>query len=266
MPTLEAIVQELNGRVRDVMVENVTSVHPDTPIAEAAQLMAEQNLRRMVVVDYRDKVIGVVSQRDLLKPYLFADQADVPPPSAEVEHVLSGRNPVTVSPELLLVKAAIVLATNKIGCLPVVGHRQQLVGLLTTTDLLRYVTGQRRDSLESCFQFYTPSTDARSHIPAYIRRSSGDLVVPLKSIEHHEAVREMVALGYDSGGGRILIKFLPPGQPHEGAFKLRRDKESLVISASDFVARFELAGKSNAFDVACRDESRYLVLSPKQGN
>ena len=65
--------------------------------------------------------------------------------------------PVTVLPNSPLLKTAFVLATNKIGCLPVVCVGHELQGMLTTTDLLRHVTGHARQSLETGFQFYSPN-------------------------------------------------------------------------------------------------------------
>ena len=139
MPTLEAMPTQATSLVRDVMTKEVQTSPPTALIAEVAEQMTDQNIRRVVVVDAQQRVLGVVSQRDVLRHYLATEQGDTPavePQNAEIQTLISRNKPVTVLPDLPLNKAAAVLAANKIGCLPVVGLKRELVGILTTTDLL----------------------------------------------------------------------------------------------------------------------------------
>ena len=56
-------------KVSDVMTKKVTSVNKDTPIEEAARIMADQKIGGMPVVD-RDKVVGMITETDLFKVFL----------------------------------------------------------------------------------------------------------------------------------------------------------------------------------------------------
>lgn len=281
MQAVEVAADHLVGTVRDVMTQDVQTVDPSTPVAEVANQMADHNVRRIVVVDAQRKVLGVVSQRDILRHYLAGSQdeqhgaaaasaaasaagaAPATPPVA-VQSLLSRDKPVTVAPNIPLAKAAWVLATNKIGCLPVVGFGEELCGLLTTTDVLRHITGHARLTLESSFQFYAPSAGSRVKPPAYIRQKTGDLVIPRKTMTRRDALPRFALLGYDGGSGRILIKFVEERNDSEGALPIRGDDEQIVIPAAGFVTHFELSGKTTAFDVVELEDGGYVVLKPRQ--
>lgn len=273
MPTLEAIAPpltapSLTGMVRDVMTKEVQTTTPTAPVSEVAHLMSANDGHRIVIVDPLQRVLGVVSQRDVLRHYLTAAEngtVDVAM-NAEIQTLVSREKPVTVLPDLPLVKAAAVLAGNKIGCLPVVGLKRELVGILTTTDLMRRVTGHGAETLEKSFQFYTPASVARVKLPAYIRKQSGELVIPMKCMDNREAVTSLVVLGYDAKSGRILLKFVTEGTEGEGAMRTRIEEDCLVISASGFVSHFDLIGKTSAFDVSVHKDNKYVVLTPRQSS
>jgi CBS domain-containing protein len=275
MPMLEAATlpvahaQSLSGMVRDVMTKEVLTTVPTTAVFEAAQLMAEADTHRIVILDSLQRVLGVVSQRDVVRHYLSAADAGLDIDTAmhaEIQTLVSRDKPVTVLPDLPLVKAAAVLAANKIGCLPVTGLKRELVGILTTTDLLRRMTGHGGDTLEKSFQFYTPASVARVKLPAYIRKLTGELVIPLKCMDNRDAVTSLVVLGFDAKSGRILIKFVTDGTEGEGAMRTRVEDDCVIISASGFVTHFDLIGKTSAFDVSVHKDNKYVVLSPRQSS
>jgi len=58
----------------DVMTSPVVTVGVDTPIGQAARVMRERNVRRLVVVDSRLRIAGIVSRSDLLKVFLRTDE------------------------------------------------------------------------------------------------------------------------------------------------------------------------------------------------
>lgn len=269
MQVLESIADRLKGMVRDAMTDDLPLVQATTSVAEVADRMADKSLRRVVVVDEHQHVIGVVSQRDVVRHYLAAadashDQGDASPGLVEVQTLISRSKPVTVTPEIPLIKAALALATNKIGCLPVVGPRQEAVGLLTTADILHQITGHALE-FEAAFQFYAPSAVVRTKLPAYIRKSNGELVIPLVCLDNRESLTDFVLLGYDPPSGRILIKFVPEANESQGSLRLKRDDEALVIPAGGFVTHFDLARKkTTAYDVSDHKDTKYLILTPRQ--
>ena len=269
MQETKVIGQELAGTVRDAFTEDVYTVRTDAPVAEATNLMTELNLRRVIVIGRKNRVVGVISQRDILRHYLSTQNqaalgAEQSFGTEQVGNILTKKNAITVTPDVSLIKAAVVLATNKIGCLPVVGLEDEPLGVLSTTDMLRHITGRGKGMLESSFQMYTPASEIRAKMPAYIRQKTGDVVVPLKSLKKSDAATDFAILGFDRGTGRILIKFVPEFNAAEGVLRTKRDTENLVISATDFVVRFQLTGKATAFDVADHNGTRYLILTPRQ--
>jgi CBS domain-containing protein len=58
----------------DVMTSPAITVVFDTDLGQAARLMQERNLRRLVVVDERGRIAGIVSRSDLLKVFLRTDE------------------------------------------------------------------------------------------------------------------------------------------------------------------------------------------------
>jgi CBS domain-containing protein len=273
MQTMEAIAQKLEGKVKSAMTEDVQSVTANTSVGEVADRMLDENLRRIIVVDSHNHVLGVVSQRDILRQYLAlqenAPQGDDGFDTIEIGSLISRDRPVTATPDLSLSKAAAVLATNKIGCLPVIDFGGELIGMLTTSDVLRHITGSVSLRLESAFQMYSPTQEQKVKLPAYIRKASGELVIPLKSMDKPEACSRCAVLGYDGTNGRILVKFISDETAAGGAdavMKTRTDDGCLVVSASGFVAHYNLAGKTSAFDISSHKDNRYLVLTPRQAN
>jgi len=120
-------------RVRDVMTSaNLTTARPEDDVAVAMQMMLWTNTRHLPVV--RDgKVIGVVSERDLLRR---GEEGKAAGTVFSVEEVMRSP-PVTIDPDAPLITAVSMMLSRKIGCLPVVAG-DALVGMLTTTDLLRH--------------------------------------------------------------------------------------------------------------------------------
>lgn len=58
----------------DVMTSPAVTVHPDTTVAHAAKLLAEEGVRRLPVIDSGGALVGIVSRRDVLGVFLRSDQ------------------------------------------------------------------------------------------------------------------------------------------------------------------------------------------------
>ncbi len=57
----------MHGRVEDLMAKNVIHIRPDVSIFEAAEMFLEYKLRRFPVLDENGKLVGQISQRDIMK-------------------------------------------------------------------------------------------------------------------------------------------------------------------------------------------------------
>ena len=58
----------------DVMTSPPITVRSDSRLVEAARLTQERNVRRLIVVDERGKISGIVSRSDLLQVFLRSDE------------------------------------------------------------------------------------------------------------------------------------------------------------------------------------------------
>jgi acetoin utilization protein AcuB len=128
--------------VRDRMSSPAVTITPDISLQDALKLMHERQFRRLPVVDDRDELIGIVSERDLL----YAS----PPPAAllggqGLDDLLSGllveeimtEEVIAATPDAFIEEAARLMADNKIGGLPVVDEDNHVVGVITETDVFR---------------------------------------------------------------------------------------------------------------------------------
>jgi acetoin utilization protein AcuB len=127
--------------VGERMSKPVITVRPKMPIHDALSLMNKEKIRRLPVVDARGKLVGVVSDQDLLN----ASPSDATTLSVwEMNYLLSKitieeimtREVITVSKDTPLEEAARIMADNKIGGLPVV-QDGEVVGIITETDLFK---------------------------------------------------------------------------------------------------------------------------------
>jgi hypothetical protein len=217
-------------------------------------------------MDASRQVSGVISQRDLLVQLIRilarCEQAGEAPPdpnSIGTVAELIQSSPITVPPELPILKAAAILATNKIGCLPVVDEQGGLLGMLGINEVLSAVT--RKIGLQE-FEFFTPSDGQRRKAPAYFRRVSRSLILPLETVGHVDPSMLFAQLGYNHGTGRIVVKFT--ADKCEGARKICRERECLTVPASDFVSHYEIRSDGSAYEVV--NHTGYLVLVPKQSS
>ena len=126
--------------VRHRMSSPAVTVGPNVPVMEALQVMKEHNVRRLVVVDGRGRLAGIVSEKDVLR----ASPSQATTLSIyEVSYLLQrlpvseimARDVVTVIEDTPLEEAARLMAERHLGGLPVM-RGEQVVGIITETDIL----------------------------------------------------------------------------------------------------------------------------------
>ncbi len=127
--------------VSDLMTEEVETIRRDSNLADLADIFDRHDIRHVPVVDEEGDVLGLVSDRDLLRNVL-TDQVDVPlsvrnsaMEGTLVETIMTAEVVSVESNESLRV-AARQLLDLKFGCLPVT-EGTHLVGIITPSDFLR---------------------------------------------------------------------------------------------------------------------------------
>lgn len=131
-------------RVRDIMGKSLVTISASERLSTVEDIMTLGHVRHMPVVR-AGKLVGVVSERDLLRASLSNlsrhrhDERRAFLHVVEITRVMSAP-PVVIGPEATVEEAALIMAERKIGCLPVV-EDERLVGMVTETDVLRWVAG-----------------------------------------------------------------------------------------------------------------------------
>jgi len=119
-------------RVADVMTKGVITLNPNNSFAKAVELMATGNFRHLVIADEEQKVLGVISDRDIFRCQSRIAEWQV----KQVGEVMTSQ-PITVTPETLLSVAVSTMVSKKINCLPVVEDTGTVCGIVTSTDIMK---------------------------------------------------------------------------------------------------------------------------------
>ena len=132
--------------VKDVMTTRVIWVRKDAPYRELAAALRTHRVSAFPVLGDGDKVIGVVSEADMLpkealdgEPGLFSDllhHRDAEKARGITAGDLMTAAVVTVGPEDTVAHAARLMYTRKVKRLPVVDANGHLVGIISRTDVL----------------------------------------------------------------------------------------------------------------------------------
>ena len=128
--------------VRDRMSSPAVTVTASASFPDALKLMRERRFRRLPVVDKKGRLVGIVSERDLL----YASPSSATSLSIwEVHYLLANlhiktimtKKVITPTPDTPVEDAARLMVTHKIGGLPVVDGRREVVGVITETDIFQ---------------------------------------------------------------------------------------------------------------------------------
>jgi CBS domain-containing membrane protein len=129
--------------VRDLMTSRAFSIKPKASLLALRDLMDEKDIRHVPVVDEEARLIGLVSQRDLLRSAV--GPVSEMPITTQVEIMqqvkvadIMTRDVETVGADQLLAVAAQIMLENKYGCLPVV-EEDRVIGILTEADFVRHL-------------------------------------------------------------------------------------------------------------------------------
>ena len=120
------------SEVADVMTSKVVTLSPHNTFSEAANLMNDRYFRHCVIVDAHGQIVGVISDRDILRALARNPNAR----SKSLDQIMT-RNPVTVRRNTPIAEAVSKIVSKRINCLPVVEENGGVCGIVTSTDLLK---------------------------------------------------------------------------------------------------------------------------------
>jgi acetoin utilization protein AcuB len=128
--------------VRERMTRNPVLCAPDLPVTEAFELIKREHIRRIPVVDKGGKLVGIVSDKDLLRvtpsPATTLSTYEIPYLLSRVKvgDVMT-KKVISVVEDTPIEDAARIMVDNKIGGLPVVSESGAVAGIITETDIFK---------------------------------------------------------------------------------------------------------------------------------
>lgn len=171
--------------VGERMSKPVITVRPETPIQEALNLMHKEKIRRLPVVDRKGRLVGIVTEKDLLHASpssatsLSVWELNYLLSKITIEEVMT-RQVVTVREDIPIEEAARLMVDNHAGGLPVM-RGEEVVGIITETDLFKV------------FLELLGAREAGIRISALVRNVPGELARLTRAI--YEAGGNILALG-----------------------------------------------------------------------
>ncbi|MCI4350447.1 MAG: CBS domain-containing protein [Thermoplasmata archaeon] len=159
-----------SARVSEIMTQPVIRVRPDVRLAEAARLMREHHISGLPVTDSDDRLVGIISEIDILRTLHKA--AGIASPRGILGLVLEAspatgpglldvcrrrlenglvaesmtERVTTIDPETSLGEAARLIQLNGVNRLPVIDVERRVVGIVTRFNLVEAISGKPRAS------------------------------------------------------------------------------------------------------------------------
>jgi acetoin utilization protein AcuB len=133
--------REKSMLVKERMSKRAIVAAPDLSVPEALKLMQREHIRRLPVIDKSGKLVGIVSDKDLLHASpspatsLSVWEVTYLLGRIKVQEVMT-RKVITITEDTPVEDAARMMADHKIGGLPVV-RGAKVVGIITETDLFK---------------------------------------------------------------------------------------------------------------------------------
>ncbi|SCA57473.1 conserved hypothetical protein [Candidatus Terasakiella magnetica] len=120
-------------RVQDFMVTDFVKLSPEDNMYHAVQVLAHKEIPAAVVVDKREKLVGILSETDCMRVVLDASYNERPPGSVE-QYMTTEMD--TIDVDSTLIDTAAIFRDKTFRLYPVMDHGR-LVGIVTRRRVLR---------------------------------------------------------------------------------------------------------------------------------
>jgi acetoin utilization protein AcuB len=136
--------------LREIMTARVVTVEPDDALESIKQIFDSVKFHHLLVIDSAKKLIGVISDRDLLRalsPYVgtASENARDLATLKKRAHQIMSRQPVTLSPEASVRDAIEVFLGHRVSCIPIVDAQTRPAGIVSWRDVLRSLPAEPRE-------------------------------------------------------------------------------------------------------------------------
>lgn len=125
-------------KIREIMSSPVYVISPDETVARARNLMLRHKIGRLVLIE-NNKPVGIVTKKDISRRLNQAEPQwrRRPIDSIPIRQVMTG-GLITIYPDATPKHLAELMVENNIGGLPVVNNKNEVIGIVTKWDMIRY--------------------------------------------------------------------------------------------------------------------------------
>lgn len=116
----------------DIMSSPPVTLHPEDTLDEAWQLITTSRFRHIPIIDWDGNLVGILSDRGLLEG--LKSKKDV----RLVKDVMV-RKVLCASPKTKVTRITKVFIVERVGSMPIINDKRELVGMVTRSDVLRLV-------------------------------------------------------------------------------------------------------------------------------
>lgn len=113
---------------RDIMSSPVKIILESAPASNASDLLQKYGFRHLPVVSSNNIIIGMISDREIQGELKNKNCADI-----MIKTIIVAEEQTSIH------ELALILLNKKLNALPIVNHRREITGIITLSDILRYV-------------------------------------------------------------------------------------------------------------------------------
>lgn len=134
----------LQVKVEDVMTKDIITVKQDAILKEVKIIFDNKNIHHIPVVNDQNKFVGIISKTDMMLLLDWGTKLNLPSSMRKNTFLLTSNlakdimesNVVKLKPDDVIQRCIQIFRENYFKALPVVNSKDELVGLITTYDLM----------------------------------------------------------------------------------------------------------------------------------
>ena len=130
------------------MSKKLIKISADSSVFEVAKMMSEYRVSSVILTDGQDKIVGIITERDLVREICAKDLLSSKTPVTSVMYNLLPL--ITIGKNSSIEQAATMMIKNGVRHLPVVAEDEKnpnhIIGMITTTDIARHLKQKLEDS------------------------------------------------------------------------------------------------------------------------
>ncbi len=130
-------------KVSEIMTKPVITASPDLKLSLLEKMMENKKIGHICIVDM-NRLVGIVSDGDIKRRKSYLAGTDISTTREEQTlllpaHVLMTRHIITLSPDATILDAINIFLSRDIHSIPIVAEEMKLLGIITSSNLLRYM-------------------------------------------------------------------------------------------------------------------------------